>query len=189
MRYDRPAAWSHSERLMQTVPVFTWASLLHPNCGHEWGGKQKQLLRPDVVQVTGVSDTLTQTLMSLQEETRLYPLSSLAACSSALSEAADPSNRWEATTAWWDMLFLTTSPFLHSVISWKEDVVQTEGKMKTPATVPAVFSHLLLEVAPLLFVDQHQVQVVAHRELLVDVSHRGGQVVAGQEQPDGNGLA
>lgn len=48
----------------------------------------------------------------------LYPLSSLAACSSALSEAAEPSNRWEAMAAWCDMLFLTTSPFLHSVISY-----------------------------------------------------------------------
>lgn len=53
----------------------------------------------------------------------------------------------------------------------------------------APFAHLLFEVAPLLFVDQHQVQVVAHRELLVDVPHRGGQVVASQEQPDGYGLA
>lgn len=52
-----------------------------------------------------------------------------------------------------------------------------------------IFSHLLFEVAPLLFIDQHQVQVVAHRKLLVDVSHRRSQVVASQEQPDGNGLA
>lgn len=70
-----------------------------PTVAMSGGESKKQLLRPDVVQVTGVSDTLMQTLMSLQEETRLYPLSSLAACSSALSEAADPSNRWEATTA------------------------------------------------------------------------------------------
>lgn len=56
----------------------------------EWGwGEQKQLLRPDVVQVTGVSDADES---SKEEAARLYPLSSLAACSSALSEAADPSN-------------------------------------------------------------------------------------------------
>lgn len=58
-------------------------------------------------------------------ELRLYPLSSFAACSSALSEAADPSNLWEAMAAWWDMLFLTTSPFLHSVISWRGEKSKT----------------------------------------------------------------
>lgn len=52
-----------------------------------------------------------------------------------------------------------------------------------------ISSHLLFEVAPFLFINQHQVQVIAHRKLLVDVSHRGGQVVASQKQPDGNGLA
>lgn len=58
------------------------------------------------------------------EELQLYPLSSFAACSSALSDAAEPSNLWEAMAAWWDMLFLTTSPFLHSVISCKIVVKQ-----------------------------------------------------------------
>lgn len=28
-----------------------------------------------------------------------------------------PSNRWEAMAAWWDMLFLTMSPFRHSTTS------------------------------------------------------------------------
>lgn len=50
-------------------------------------------------------------------EADLYPLSSLAACSNALCDAAEPSNLREAMAAWWDMLFLNTSPFLHSVIS------------------------------------------------------------------------
>lgn len=45
----------------------------------------------------------------------------------------------------------------------------------------AIFDHLLFEVAPLLLVDQHQVQVVAHGELLVDVSHGGSQIITGQE--------
>lgn len=44
-----------------------------------------------------------------------------------------------------------------------------------------VVHHLLFEVAPLLLVDQHQVQVVSHRELLVDVSHGGSQVITSQE--------
>ena len=48
--------------------------------------------------------------------------------------------------------------------------------------------YLLFEVAPLLLVDQNQVQVVAHRELLVDVSHGRCHLVAGQKQPDWDGL-
>ena len=48
--------------------------------------------------------------------------------------------------------------------------------------------YLLLEVAPLLLVYEHQVEVVAHRVLLVDVLHGGGHLIAGQEQPDGDGL-
>lgn len=50
------------------------------------------------------------------------------------------------------------------------------------------FPHLLLEIASLLVVDQHQVEVVAHRELLVDIPHGGGELVARQEEPDGDGL-
>lgn len=42
-------------------------------------------------------------------------------------------------------------------------------------------AHLLFEVASLLLVDQHQVQVVAHGELLVDVSHGGSQIVTSQK--------
>lgn len=49
--------------------------------------------------------------------------------------------------------------------------------------------HLLFEVAPFLLVDQHQVEVIAHRELLVDVPHGGGELVARQEEPDWDGLS
>ena len=47
-----------------------------------------------------------------------------------------------------------------------------------------VFVYLLFEVAPLLLVHQHQVEIVAHRELLVDVTHRGRQLVPTQKQAD-----
>lgn len=49
--------------------------------------------------------------------------------------------------------------------------------------------YLLLEVAPLLLIYEHQVEVVAHRELLVGVFHGRRHLIAGQEQPDGDGLA
>ena len=48
---------------------------------------------------------------------------------------------------------------------------------------------LLLEVASLLLVHEHQVQVVLARELLLDVAHRRRQVVGAQEQPNRDGLA
>lgn len=38
--------------------------------------------------------------------------------------------------------------------------------------------HLLFEVASFLLVYQHQVEIIAHRELLVDVPHGGGELVA-----------
>lgn len=81
--------------------------------------RMKTAASPRCCSVDGVPPPLRRWWV-LKEETggaRLYPLSSFAACSSALSEAAEPSNLWEAMAAWWDMLFLTTSPFLHSVIS------------------------------------------------------------------------
>lgn len=49
--------------------------------------------------------------------------------------------------------------------------------------------HLLFEVAPFLLVYQHQVEIVAHGELLVDVPHGGGELVARQEEPDRDGLS
>lgn len=49
--------------------------------------------------------------------------------------------------------------------------------------------HLLFEVAPFLLVYQHQVEIVAHRELLVDVPHGGGELVARQEEPDRDRLS
>lgn len=54
---------------------------------------------------------------------------------------------------------------------------------------PSVRPSLLLEVSPLLLVDEHEVQVVLDAELLVDVAHGGREVVAGQEHADGDGLA
>lgn len=42
-------------------------------------------------------------------------------------------------------------------------------------------SYLLFEVTSLLLVNQNQVQVVAHRELLVDVPHGGGQIISRQK--------
>lgn len=42
-------------------------------------------------------------------------------------------------------------------------------------------AYLLFEVASLLLIDQHEVQVISHRELLVNVSHGGSQIIASQE--------
>ena len=42
---------------------------------------------------------------------------------------------------------------------------------------------LLFEVAPVLLVDQHQVQEVLHAELVVHCLVGGRKVVGGQEQP------
>lgn len=50
-------------------------------------------------------------------------------------------------------------------------------------------SYLLLEIAPLLLIDENQVEVVAHRKLLVDVPHGRRHLVARKEQPDGDGLS
>lgn len=50
-------------------------------------------------------------------------------------------------------------------------------------------SHLLFEVAPFLLVYQHQVEVIAHRELLIDIPHGGSELVACQEEPDRDGLS
>jgi len=49
---------------------------------------------------------------------------------------------------------------------------------------------LLLEVAPILLVDENQVQVVFYRELVVDVSVRGGELRGNsiQEEPHGDAL-
>ena len=48
--------------------------------------------------------------------------------------------------------------------------------------------HLLFEVPPVLLVYQNQVDIVTNRELLVDVSHGGRQLIPTQEQANGNGL-
>ncbi len=48
---------------------------------------------------------------------------------------------------------------------------------------------LLLEVSSLLLINQDQVEIVAHRELLVDVPHCRRQLVTTEEQPNWDGLA
>lgn len=50
-------------------------------------------------------------------------------------------------------------------------------------------AYLLFEVPSVLLIHQHQVEEVADWELLVHISHSGGQVVTGQEEADGNGLS
>ncbi len=46
----------------------------------------------------------------------------------------------------------------------------------------------MFEVSPLLLIHQHEVEVVANTELVVNVPHRGCEVIAYQEQTDGDGL-
>lgn len=48
---------------------------------------------------------------------------------------------------------------------------------------------LLLEIAPLLFVDEHQIEIVLARELLLYVSHRRREVVGAEEQANRYALA
>jgi hypothetical protein len=48
---------------------------------------------------------------------------------------------------------------------------------------------LLLEVAPVLFVDEDKVEVVSRAEFLVHVAEGGGKVEATQEESDGDGLS
>ena len=62
-----------------------------------------------------------------------------------------------------------------------------------PSTPPPSFlavygDFLLLEVSPILLVHEHKVQVVAHAELVVDITVRGREVVGAQEDADGDGL-
>ena len=47
-------------------------------------------------------------------------------------------------------------------------------------------AHLLLEIAPVLLVDKHQVEVIPCTKFLVHISECGRQVEAAQEQPNGN---
>lgn len=49
--------------------------------------------------------------------------------------------------------------------------------------------YLLLEVASLFFVDEHEVQVITYRELFINVSHGRSHLVASQEKTDWNGFA
>ena len=50
-------------------------------------------------------------------------------------------------------------------------------------------TYLLLEVPPVLLVDENEVEVVSRAELLVDVSERRREVEAAQEQPYWDRLA
>ena len=48
---------------------------------------------------------------------------------------------------------------------------------------------LLLEVPPVLLVDEDEVEVISRAELLVHVAERRRQVEAPEEEPDGDRLA
>lgn len=213
LTYDRPAAWSHSQRLMQTVPVFTWASLLHPNSGYERGGekKQKQLLH-QMLYSWRVSDALTQRSLEMwrRSSSRSLPWRPAPArsqkppiprtserqqrpdgtCSSSPRRLSSivwfPEDEWRKHMGGLRYTHTHTMWCVCSRQIWVDG--SKSGRSKLRGTIPLIISHLLFEVAPLLFINQHQIQVVAHWKLLVDVSHRGGQVVASQEQPDGNGF-
>lgn len=63
------------------------------------------------------------------------------------------------------------------------------GKTKNQTFNGFQLTNLLLKVAPLLLIDENQVEVVAHRKLLVDVPHGRRHLVARKEQPDGDGLS
>lgn len=48
---------------------------------------------------------------------------------------------------------------------------------------------LLLEIPPVFFINQNQIEVILHAELVVDVFVGWGQIIRTQEQPDWNRLA
>ena len=50
-------------------------------------------------------------------------------------------------------------------------------------------THLLLEVPPVLLVDEDEVEVISRAKLLVHVAERRRQVEAPEEEPDGDRLA
>lgn len=50
-------------------------------------------------------------------------------------------------------------------------------------------TYLLLEVTPILFINEDQIQVIASAEFLIHVSERWRQIKATKEQPDRNRLA
>ena len=47
-------------------------------------------------------------------------------------------------------------------------------------------TYLLFEVSSFLFINENQVEIVAHREFLVDVFHGWCQLIAAEEQSNGN---
>jgi len=47
---------------------------------------------------------------------------------------------------------------------------------------------LLLEIPPVFFIHQNQIEVILHAELIVDVSVGWGHIIRAQEQPDWNRL-
>ena len=49
-------------------------------------------------------------------------------------------------------------------------------------------AHLLFEISSILLIHQNQIDVVANRKLLINISHCRSEVIATQEQANGNGL-
>ena len=52
----------------------------------------------------------------------------------------------------------------------------------------AAVTYLLLEIASFFLIYQHQIEIEAHGELLIDIPHGGCQLVAGEKQADGDGF-
>ena len=50
-------------------------------------------------------------------------------------------------------------------------------------------THLLFEISSVFFVNQNQVEIVLHAKLLIHILQSRGEVVATQEQSDGNSLS
>ena len=57
------------------------------------------------------------------------------------------------------------------------------GQVSNKRRVQAKTTDLLLEVPPVLFIDEDEVQVIPHAELLVHLAERRRELEAAQEQP------
>lgn len=66
------------------------------------------------------------------------------------------------------------SYFLHQGGSFSKETMENIQAM----------THLLLEIPPILLINQHQVQIISRAEPLVHIPERRRQVEAAQEQPD-----
>lgn len=51
------------------------------------------------------------------------------------------------------------------------------------------YNHLLLEIASVLLIHEHQIEEIFDAEFLVDVLHGRRQVVTAEKHPDGDALA